>query len=521
MNIKLERKQAAQRRRRVIFNSDAGDADPGELKVADPEEFLKSRKTGLVGSSVDSIFYSTDQGFDYYTHYSEISEVSYAVNPVLKQLIDQGTDPLQITVEFGRNNGIEIFWSFRMNDAHDVDDGPLSRFKKEHPQYMFGTKENTPPLGAWTAVDYALPEVREHVFETFQDVCSRYDIDGIELDFFRRPVCFKRGAWGQILGPEELDTMSGLLRRVRTMADEIGTRRGRPLLIAVRVPDSVGFCLGLGIDLVRWLKEDLIDIMVVGGDFWLQPWQRMVELGHRFDVPVYPCLRGSPIGRWPVEALGHRKGTLHTRRTDKAYHAHALDAWNAGADGIYVFNLNYWCPPSHSLWTDLGDPDKLATLDKIYHVSVMGRPPDMQSYGPMGGRGERFGHLPTLSPNQPRELITGKAVATTIGVADDLSAAKDQGLRAELKLNVQVENLPGADGPSVKLNGEALTNVSLTWESEMSETWHEYAVDPQILKRGDNSLEITLTADADVERPCVCHDVHLRIDYVKQGNATT
>ena len=92
--MKQLRKKAAQRRRRIIFNSDGGDTDPAELKVADPEEYLKSRKTGLVGSSVDSIFYSTAQGFDQYVHYSEVSEIAYHANPVIREMIEQGHDPL-------------------------------------------------------------------------------------------------------------------------------------------------------------------------------------------------------------------------------------------------------------------------------------------------------------------------------------------------------------------------------------------------------------------------------------------
>lgn len=68
----------------------------------------------------------------------------------------------------------------------------------------------------------------------------------------------------------EVYTVNSRLRRVRTMTDEVGQKRGRPLLIAVRVPDSAGYAKALGLDVPRWLEEDLIDIMVAGGYFWLQ-----------------------------------------------------------------------------------------------------------------------------------------------------------------------------------------------------------------------------------------------------------
>ena len=110
------------------------------------------------------------------------------------------------------------------------------------------------------------------------------------------------------------------------------------------------------------------------------------------------------------------------------------------------------------------------------------------------------------------ELIQSDPIITKITVGDDLAAAAKNGYKAEVKLNVQVTNPPGS--LSVKLNEQVLPCVPLTWESEDPETWQEYAVDPQIVKKGDNDLQIAVTADDCGELPCVCHDVHLRINYV-------
>ena len=518
--MKKQRLEAAHRRRRIIFNSDAGDTDPRELKVAEPERYLASRKTGLVGSSVDSIFYSTDQGFSYYAHYSEVSDIAFSANPVIRELIDQGLDPLQITVEFCRSHDIEIFWSFRTNDPHDswTEQGPLSRFKKEHPEYLFATREKPAPatVGLWTGVDYALPEVREHVFAILQDICSRYDLDGIEWDFFRMLTNFKSLAWGKPVSDEERQAMTELLRRVRTMTDEIAEKRQRPMLIAARVPDSVGYADALGLDLITWLKQDLIDIMVVGGYFWLQRWERSVELGHEYGIPVYPSLDSSRVGVSPT-SIGYQDDhqaieSLVVRRSDEAYQAHALGAWNAGADGIYLFNYNYKHPPTDRMWTDLGDPEKLSTLDKIYHVSVMGRGHDsLESYLPWG-LGERFLHMPTICPDHPMELIERDPIVTTITVGDDLAGAAMKGLQAEVRLNVQIVNPP--ESLTVKLNGQVLRGVPLTWKSEKPETWREYAVNSENVNLGENNLQLAVTSDVSPEAPCVCHDVHLRINYL-------
>ena len=42
-----------------------------------------------------------------------------------------------------------------------------------------------------------LPEVREKVFRIFRDVCMRYDVDGIEMDFFRHPLYFREMMLGE------------------------------------------------------------------------------------------------------------------------------------------------------------------------------------------------------------------------------------------------------------------------------------------------------------------------------------
>ncbi len=177
---------------------------------------------------MDSIFYATTEGFNYFTHRSEVSEVWQDPAGIIEGLIEQGTDPLQIMTEFGKQNDIEIFWSMRVNDEHDSwVDAAVSQFKKDHPEYLFGTMEKRPPHASWSCLDYGLAPVREQGLRIIEDVCSRYDIDGIEIDFFRQVCCFKRLAWGQSLGQEELDIMSEYLRQVRSITDRIGTRQLR------------------------------------------------------------------------------------------------------------------------------------------------------------------------------------------------------------------------------------------------------------------------------------------------------
>jgi hypothetical protein len=357
---KQTRKTAAHKKRRIIMNNDGNDArgiKEGEQKT--PEAFLARRTTALAGSQVDAIFYCTGV-FNLYTHkssetelrgHSDREQVDWAW-----ELTKQGTDSLTVVTDFGHHHGMEVFWSMRMNDTHDSGDKALlCQWKQAHPEYLMGKKGDKFPHGGgrWSAVNYGLPEVRDKVFRILQDVGTRYDVDGLELDFFRHPVYFKPQMTGDPVTQEQCDMMTDLLRRVRAMTIEAAAKRGRPLLIAVRIPDSLGFAKGVGLDVARWLKEDLVDMITGTCYFHFEPWENFVALGKKYGVPAYACLSGSRL-----------VSSKEPERSDAAmtavWHGEAALAWRAGIDGIYIFNR---FNPSDPLFRTLGSPSTLMKLE--------------------------------------------------------------------------------------------------------------------------------------------------------------
>ena len=145
------------------------------------------QSTGLLGSQVDCISYCTwSAGFGLFTHATKVGQVfatkegMFSVNRT-PELLAAGTDPLKVMTDFGRKHGIEIFWSFRMNDTHDgagAEYGPImlraNRLKTEHPDYMIGTAAKKPKFGTWTAIDYTQEPVRELAFRYVEEVCRNY-----------------------------------------------------------------------------------------------------------------------------------------------------------------------------------------------------------------------------------------------------------------------------------------------------------------------------------------------------------
>lgn len=354
-----QRKIARHRRRRIIMNNDGNDfhnATPEEPKT--PETFLSKRTTPLLGTHVDSIFYCTGV-FNYYTHRSNESELftdDSIATKYVHELIRHGTDSLEVMTNFCHDNDLEIFWSMRMNDTHDFQhDRLMCQWKRDNPELLVATPDERISYGCkrWSALDYAKLEVRQKVLRILTDVATRYDVDGIELDFCRHPVFFKPQMTGRKVYGKYIAMMTDLLRQIRRVLDAVAVRRSRPFLLAIRVPDSIGYCKAIGLDLVAWLQEGWVDLISSCDYFKLEPWETLVELGHSYNVPVYACLEARRI--------------LHGQKKDpvtslKIWRGEAYNAWQGGVDGIYTFNQFV---PQAPVFRELGDPQLLETLDRI------------------------------------------------------------------------------------------------------------------------------------------------------------
>lgn len=288
------------RQRRMIFDNDGN--EPHFLKALTAEDVLQQRTAALTGSQVDTLFYCTTDAFGITKRPSKVWQLfdskagTYQRNRTV-ELAAAGVDVLRVMVEFGHKNCMEVFANIRMNDVHDGGRAPdnLTRFKDNqfkaaHPDYLVGKKERQPRTGAWSAVNFALPEVREHLFRYLEESCREYNIDGLALDFFRHPCFFKSTFNGKPCTDAERAAMSELMQRVRGMMREVGAKRGRPLLLSVRVPDSAAYCRDIGLDVEHWLREGWLDLLVVTSYFQITDWSASVALGHKYGVPVYPSL---------------------------------------------------------------------------------------------------------------------------------------------------------------------------------------------------------------------------------------
>jgi hypothetical protein len=461
--------------RRLLFNNDGAETRVPTEPLPKPKDFLAKRVAPLAGTQVDTIVFDTSSGtFGRVAHRTAVAEPflvregRYQHN-ILPDLAPLGTDSLRVVAEHARRTGQEVFWTMRMNDTHDASNALLfPKLKERHPEFLLGAKDKPPKRGMWTAVDYGRAEIRTLARRMIAEVADNFDLDGVVLDFWRHPVFFTKTAAEQPVGDEERRMMTTLMHEIRRDLDAAGKRRGRALLLSIKVPDSVGYCREIGLDIERWLADGLVDCLVPGGYFQLNHWSESVALARRHGAKIYACLAESRVrdengkaGRASIEAL----------------RALAMAAWSAGVDGIEMFNhFN----PASPLWRELGDPAKLRPLPKTYFVSVQGASSSRSFYP-----ARQHMVVPTLTPDAPDSITAGESRTYELAVGDNL--AGQTALRARLSLRVAAAT---GNAPDVRWN-----DVSLSVASRDATHWSASVESPRVIP---GIHRITVTARENV-----------------------
>ena len=170
-------------------------------------------------------------------------------------LQQQGCDYPRRMIGRARQNKVGAWISVRMNDSHypNRPTHPFhSTFWRSHPDWQLSNK----------GLDYEQSEVREHYLMLVREICGRYDLDGVELDFLRFWLYFRPGR-------EHSGTklMVDFIEQAREATRQAEKRLGHPVKLAVRVPGVPWIARRHGLDAVAWAKAGLVDL-IVAGSFW-------------------------------------------------------------------------------------------------------------------------------------------------------------------------------------------------------------------------------------------------------------
>jgi len=369
-DLKAAREAAKNKKRGLIYNNDGNDAYkpydnyPGAFDIShldgttiNAENFLKTRSYGLEDTQVGTVMYCT--GVFNSCHHESTGVTDVRVRDwarALKQYT--GKDSLETMVDYIHSIDKDILWSMRMNDTHDYmyEENELDPWKQANMDLLMYRKKEAGFMKygqqRWSSVDYTLTPVRQLVYDVLKDTLTRYDVDGLELDFTRFPIYFKEVTQGIDIYPENLERMTNLVRMVRDLTEKVSIERGKPILLAICVPNSMEVCKAVGLDVEQWLKEDLIDIASIGevvAGMWLS-WEDSIKEYEPYDVPVYAVIDEINV---PTQAAKANR--------DEA--KEAAIAYAAGADGMYLYNyFNVNAP----IFDTLGSAETCGPVDPNY-----------------------------------------------------------------------------------------------------------------------------------------------------------
>jgi len=335
---------AAGGRRRLIYNSDGDNmflySEP-PMQARHLEPYLEE----IARAGATTLFISPNIGMkvNYPSRVAEMLLPSHCVGSGshgrlaenLNSLVRDGHDPLGLIIDMARKRGLEVFVSYRLNEVHAVDDPKspiLSAFWRENHGWHLGKPGDplpkvyrdilgprvSPIVAKWLpgGLNFAVQGVRDRRLAELREVCERYPIDGLDLDFQRFPVYFPFGSEA-----ESLDIMSSWVSRIRKMTEDLSGKRGRRILLSARVMARPEQNLAIGLDPTSWARDGLLDFIIVSH-----------YLRNDFPLPIGEYRRLLPT-EMPLYA------SIEYEPEPKEYTRIARRLWQDGVDGIMLFNF--------------------------------------------------------------------------------------------------------------------------------------------------------------------------------------
>ena len=258
-------------------------------------------------------------------------------------LVEAGVDWLAETSKACRQRGVAPWVSIRMNDLHghrnfqgSFFNLPLLKRKEmrlHHSTYPGMAGDLTYREG----LNYELPEVRAHMFAQIREVVEDYDFDGLEIDWWRQPLCCEPTVSAQTLA-----MMTDWFREVRAMTERRAKRNGRPYYLGMRLPGRLETLKSIGIDVVTLCQEGTLDFLCPSG-FWRTAWDMphddiRRQVGEK--VAIYGVIEegANAIPTWsPQNDI--TKEIRYISSSPEMLHANAAGKLVLGADGIEWYNF--------------------------------------------------------------------------------------------------------------------------------------------------------------------------------------
>ena len=443
----------AERPYRIIYNWDGAPHHYDEYPQG-MEPFLQKVYAPLAGTQVDALFWcmgvheatwlSNDlpvKGDSTGRVYDSVLTMRDTEN--LRAMLERGEDPYAAMVARGRELGIDVWASMRMNDQHfwriqDLEAmqrstaHEMTALRKEHPEWCLGDQA---PGWCATSWNMAVPEVRAHKLDLIEQACRLADWDGVELDWQRHAFHLPSNHEYRLRY-----ALTDLQRAIRRMTNRLAEERGRPFPVAVRVAATLESCRRIGYDVETWIEEGLCDVLIGAGNSGTDPCfetEEFLRLVEGTGILVYPGFD------FDTRQQANRL-ISHARWRDRWFAGMAQGHLARGADGIYIFNWHANETTRRRSLSTIGSTETLESLDKAYtavHRSIGSNPLRQDS--------ERDDRIYGEVPVDLHRTLTGDGPVFRLSTWDAGAA------RVQLLIET-AHYSPSGDEVAVTLDGEAL-----------------------------------------------------------------
>lgn len=494
MELTSEHHAAVDRRRRFTVQYDAFSNLGGDFGQWLDYRFAYCDTPGV---QIDSLWWDIGGG-SYAVYPSEILPPTEDVGLVVWR--EQGIDWVKELVDQTHRRGLECFWNHRISEVDVKPEGGLDLerlhpLKQEHPDWVI---QSWWWQGLW---NLASPGLREYMVSMLRELAATYDFDGFQLDFARHIPCLPPGRQWELR-----DEATQFVRMVREMLLQVAQDRGRPCLLAARVPRTPAGCRLDGLDIQTWAHEGLVDILTLGSrsmDVDIEGFRSCTAGCH---VKLQPCLDDHHApDAYQYPPIQHLRGVFS-------------NWWAQGADSLMTFNWSNApadrCreigalpgPEAHlQAYQECGSPQTMWLKDKTHVVQRRGGYPWAEGYF---NRNDDAA-LPAALRND------GSPLELDLRITDPLRPLADsvEGLTLRLVLFGAREG----DELEARLNGSPPLPLVLTdaeWKDKLifspapqpasggADHWSErpdqrllrleFAADPLVTRRGMNRLAVSI-----------------------------
>lgn len=408
------------------------------------------------------------------------SYIDWRIMRMVEEAKELGTDQVRAVVERGRETGMQVFPSLKLQDSARPESERFGRLKEQH-----GAAVCIGDAGrAEWCYDYAQEAVQEYKLAIIGELLEGYQPDGLELDF-----CFDNFYFKKDEIQENAPLMTEFVAKVRALAEEIGARQGRKIPLMARVHLHEEDNLAVGLDVEAWLRAGSLD-WVVGQDanalvdVGIQaPW--MAEVAENAGAAAYyrPPRRiyDERVGLPSIEMYRALSQTL---------------AWQ-GYAGMYLGYMPWpLAEREYQILREVGYPQVHARRDKRYLLQPREGVLDEETSTP-----ER---------QVPEQLLEGETVALDVWVADDVESARGDGEMRSAILTLRFSFFCIEDEIEMRFNGRVLSRAEAEISDERALTipvqlaggmavqaplgfsahWFRFRLAPEEVRRGANRVEI-------------------------------